>query len=89
MGDQLPALQVVVPLLAAPICLLLRNGRAAWLLSAAVTWATFVIALALLARVEAQGEIEASVRVELPIVVRHGHLHRRHRGGGTGTVPSA
>ena len=28
----LPALQVVIPLLAAPTCVLLRNGRAAWLL---------------------------------------------------------
>ena len=29
-GEQLPALQVVVPLLAAPICLILRAGRTAF-----------------------------------------------------------
>ncbi|MDX1422528.1 MAG: monovalent cation/H+ antiporter subunit D family protein [Kiloniellales bacterium] len=53
----LPALQVVVPLLAAPLCVLLRNGRAAWLLASLVTWATFLVALALLARVADEGTI--------------------------------
>ncbi len=53
----LPALQVVVPLMAAPICLLLRNGRAAWLLAAVATWATFIVALGLLAQVADQGTI--------------------------------
>jgi len=53
----LPALQVVVPLLAAPLCVLLRNGRAAWLLASLVTWTTFLVALALLARVADEGTI--------------------------------
>ena len=41
----LPALQEVLPLLAAPTCVILRHGRAAWLLAAIVTWAAFAIAL--------------------------------------------
>lgn len=28
--DQVPALQIAVPLIGAPVCVLLRNGRAAW-----------------------------------------------------------
>lgn len=53
----LPALQVVVPLIAAPVCALLRRGGLAWLLTLAVTWVAFAIALALLARVLADGPI--------------------------------
>jgi len=57
----LPALQVVVPLLAAPVCLLLRHRRAAWLLAALVTWATFAVALGLLVRVAEQGTISYAI----------------------------
>ena len=57
----LPALQVVVPLLAAPVCLLLRNRHAAWLLTALVTWATFIIALGLLAQVADRGTISYAI----------------------------
>ncbi len=53
----LPALQVVIPLMAAPGCVLLRNGRAAWLLAAVVTWIAFAIALTLLIQVDAHGPI--------------------------------
>lgn len=53
----LPALQVVVPLIAAPVCALMRRGRLAWLLALVVTWVAFAIALALLARVLAEGTI--------------------------------
>ena len=53
----LPALQVVVPLLAAPTCVLLRNGRAAWVLAALVTWTAFAISLGLLAQVVEHGTI--------------------------------
>lgn len=45
---QLPALQVVVPLLAAPLCVFLRHRGAAWLWATAVSLATFAISLALL-----------------------------------------
>ncbi len=53
----LPALQVVIPLLAAPVCVLLRHARAAWLLAALVTWAAFAISLGLLLQVVAGGTI--------------------------------
>ncbi|MEE9195488.1 MAG: proton-conducting transporter membrane subunit, partial [Alphaproteobacteria bacterium] len=61
MSAHLPALQVVVPLVAAPVCLLLRNRYAAWLVAATVTWATFIIALALLAQVVDQGTISYAI----------------------------
>ncbi len=51
----LPALQVVIPLIAAPLCALLRRGVWAWLFVTAVTWVTFAIALTLLAKVTAEG----------------------------------
>ena len=53
----LPALQVVVPLIAAPICVLLRDHRAAWALTAVVSWLTFAIAIALLIKVLDSGPI--------------------------------
>ena len=40
----LPALVIVVPLMAAPICLLLRNGTLTWAWSTAVSWAVFALA---------------------------------------------
>ncbi len=49
--QHLPALQVVVPLLAAPLCVVFNRPRFAWLLSLAVSWATLGIALATLQRV--------------------------------------
>ena len=44
----LPVLQVIVPLIAAPICMLLRHGTLAWVLAVAVSWASFAVALGLL-----------------------------------------
>jgi multicomponent Na+:H+ antiporter subunit D len=46
-----PALQVVLPLLMAPVCVLLRNARLAWLAALAISWAAFAIAGLLLAEV--------------------------------------
>ena len=45
---QLPALQVILPLIAAPLCLLLRSGRLAWLLSILVSTTALIIAVLLL-----------------------------------------
>ncbi len=53
----LPALQVVGPLLAAPLCLLARRGGLAWMLALLTSWATFAIAVALLLQVTAGGPI--------------------------------
>ena len=46
--SDLPALQVVLPLLAAPICFLLRNNNMAWLLSFAVSLCCLSISAILL-----------------------------------------
>jgi len=56
-GDHLPALQVVVPLLAAPLMVLVRRGAFAWLLATAVSWTTLAIALALAFKVREAGPI--------------------------------
>ncbi len=55
--QHLPALQVVLPLLAAPACVLLRHAVLAWGFALAVSWTTLAIAAALLARVLVSGPI--------------------------------
>ena len=47
----LPILQVIVPLLAAPLCLLSNNRRFAWSVSLAAGWMAFAIAALLLGEV--------------------------------------
>ncbi len=53
----LPALQIVLPLIAAPLCLLLRRGNLAWALALFVSLAAFAIAVALLTQVLDSGAI--------------------------------
>ncbi|HWQ38729.1 MAG TPA: monovalent cation/H+ antiporter subunit D family protein [Burkholderiales bacterium] len=53
----LPALQVALPLIAAPLCVLLRRGFAAWLLALVVTWVSAAIAVALLLQVLHTGAV--------------------------------
>ena len=53
----LPALQVVIPLVAAALCAVLRWATAAWLLTTAIAWLAFAISLALLAEVTANGPL--------------------------------
>lgn len=53
----LPALQVVVPLLGAPLCLLLRRPGPAWILSVAITAACLFMSAALLHQVLVAGPI--------------------------------
>lgn len=50
MIDHLPALQVVIPLLAAPLCVLVRHPRAAWCIFALASLASLLIAAQLLAQ---------------------------------------
>ncbi len=57
MAEHYPALQVVAPLLAAPLCLLVRNGRAAWGLAVLASWSALGISLVLLNRVMSSGVI--------------------------------
>ncbi len=55
--QHLPALQVVIPLLSAPLCLLLNKPRVAWALSTAASWVALIIAVALLQQVLATGTL--------------------------------
>jgi multicomponent Na+:H+ antiporter subunit D len=57
----LPILQVVVPLMAAPTCMILRNGRAAWVLALVITWTAFAVALSLLRQVIDSGPISYAI----------------------------
>ncbi|TSA10489.1 MAG: monovalent cation/H+ antiporter subunit D family protein, partial [Betaproteobacteria bacterium] len=59
--EHLPALQVVVPLLAAPLMVLVRRGTFAWLLAMLVSWATLAIALALAFQVRADGPVSYAI----------------------------
>ena len=61
MSAHLPVLQVVVPLLAAPLCLFLRKGRAAWGLAVLASVSSWVIALQLLRRTRAEGVISYAI----------------------------
>ena len=56
-STHLPDLQVVIPLLSAPICVILRRGYPSWLLSLVVSWLSFAISVNLLAQVLANGPI--------------------------------
>ncbi|UCF75995.1 MAG: monovalent cation/H+ antiporter subunit D family protein [Betaproteobacteria bacterium] len=51
MTSHLPILQVVVPLIAAPIMVLLRSGPIAWVLAVSVSWAALAIAAGLFVEV--------------------------------------
>lgn len=53
----LPVLQILIPLLAAPICIFLRHPVATWALATGVSWVCLVISIALLQQVLAGGEI--------------------------------
>lgn len=57
MSEHLPALQVVIPLLAAPICLLLRHKATVRALAIGVTFAGFAISLLLMSQVRERGQI--------------------------------
>jgi multicomponent Na+:H+ antiporter subunit D len=56
-ATQLPALQVVLPLVAAPIAFLLRREGLAWAFSTLIAWLTFAVSCALLNQVIEQGVI--------------------------------
>ena len=55
--DHLPALQVVVPLLAAPICVLIRQPQAVRFVAVLTAWTSLFISASLLETVLAQGPI--------------------------------
>ncbi|MFA5700214.1 MAG: proton-conducting transporter membrane subunit, partial [Desulfuromonas sp.] len=55
--NHLPAIQVIIPLLCAPLCLLLRWRTGAWLIATIATWATFGVSLVLARTVVLNGAI--------------------------------
>lgn len=57
MTEHLPALQVVIPLITAPLCALLRPGRMVWALAMTACALCLLIAVLLLERVLAEGVI--------------------------------
>lgn len=57
----LPALQVVVPLIAAPLIVLARRGALGWLLAMAASFASLAIALALFVQVQAGGLVSYAI----------------------------
>ena len=56
--QQLPALQIVIPLIAAPLTVLLPKGRAPWLWAVLISWLAFAISLLIIFQVNAHGTIE-------------------------------
>lgn len=60
-GSHLPILQVVVPLIAAPVCFLLRRSNLAWGLATLVSWAAFATSVLLLQAVLADGTIRYEI----------------------------
>src|SRR5690606_26983606 len=57
LAPHLPALQVVVPLLAAPLAVLLRHRTPAFVAALVAAWATFAVSVALAVRVSEVGAI--------------------------------
>jgi len=57
MAEHLPVLQVIVPLLAAPLCLLVRVPRIARVLVTVAAWTSLAIAVTLMAEVRTSGTI--------------------------------
>ncbi|MCG6948249.1 MAG: monovalent cation/H+ antiporter subunit D family protein [Acidobacteria bacterium] len=56
-SDDLPALQIALPLLSAAVCLLVRRRRAAWAVAMTVAWGSFASACVILSRVLHHGTI--------------------------------
>ncbi len=56
-----PALQVIIPLAAAPLCALLPMRHLAWTIATAVSWACLAIAIYLLTQVMAHGHVVYSM----------------------------
>ena len=57
----LPAFQVVLPLFAAPLCIILRRGALPWLIALVISWVAFIIAAVQLATVLESGVISYAV----------------------------
>ena len=56
-SSHLPVLQVIIPLIAAPICVILRQGLLAWMLATLVCLISFIISCVLFNQVLVEGVI--------------------------------
>lgn len=56
-SPHLPVLQVILPLIAAPLCILLRNGTLSWIVTSLVSLLSFVISCILFNQVLSDGVI--------------------------------
>lgn len=56
-SEHLPALQVILPLIAAPLCLLIQRHDRCWLLAVVISWLSFAIAVLLTLTVIRSGTI--------------------------------
>ena len=56
-AGHLPILQVALPLIAAPLCVLLRRSALAWAFATLVSWLLFAISILLLIRVMTEGVV--------------------------------
>lgn len=75
---QLPALQVMLPLMAAPLCILLRRPTAAWLVFLLVSWGGLAISALLIMHVQATGPVSYAMGGWAPplgIELRVDHLN--------------
>ena len=55
--DHLPVLVVIIPLMTAPLCVLVDKPRAAWVIALAAAWLSFASAVALALSVAASGTL--------------------------------
>ncbi len=56
-----PVLQIVLPLMAAPICVIMRNAFAGWVLAMLVTWGALAASLSMLVHVIDHGTISYAI----------------------------
>jgi len=61
MTEQLPALQIIVTMMAAPVCVLVRNARAAWIIAAVANVFAAIVAWNLLWQVLDSGTIRYAI----------------------------
>ncbi|MCO8123130.1 monovalent cation/H+ antiporter subunit D family protein [Stieleria sp. TO1_6] len=61
MSDHLPILLIVLPLIAAPLCVLVGNRKVAYVVALAAAWCTFAIALTLITQVTRSGPIHYNI----------------------------
>ena len=55
--DHLVVLQIIIPLMAAPLCVFIRNANVTWALATVISWICLAISITLMQQVMATGEI--------------------------------